>query len=188
MKLVRKNQLIEEISVLFAEKGYASLGVATIASKCGITKPTLYYYFKNKEDILASIVEFYGNQLRSDLMAAFEEKSFEDSLTAIVDRFLIFTHKNPSYFRLYLSLVFTPHKNVAYQIVKKEAEVLQLTVEKLISQKEEWGAYVPFLAVSLIGQMNSFATIILNGYAMYSPDISKTVVDLFLRGANKYGK
>lgn len=37
---------------LFMEKGYSNVSVNEICSACSITKPTLYYHFKSKEDIL----------------------------------------------------------------------------------------------------------------------------------------
>ena len=37
---------------LFIEKGYSNVSVNEICSACSITKPTLYYHFKSKEDIL----------------------------------------------------------------------------------------------------------------------------------------
>lgn len=37
---------------LFIEKGYNNVSVNEICSACSITKPTLYYHFKSKEDIL----------------------------------------------------------------------------------------------------------------------------------------
>jgi TetR/AcrR family transcriptional regulator len=41
---------------LFAEKGYAATSVSEIVSAVGVTKPILYYYFKNKEDLYLQIL------------------------------------------------------------------------------------------------------------------------------------
>ncbi|MDY4886715.1 MAG: helix-turn-helix domain-containing protein [Eubacteriales bacterium] len=42
---------------LFAKNGYEAVSVSMIAGKLGITKGALYRHFKNKRDILQSIVE-----------------------------------------------------------------------------------------------------------------------------------
>jgi len=42
---------------LFSEKGYASTSVREIVEKAGVTKPVLYYYFKNKEGMLRDILD-----------------------------------------------------------------------------------------------------------------------------------
>jgi AcrR family transcriptional regulator len=40
---------------LFAERGYDASGIDLIAREAGITKSLIYYYFKNKGEILAAI-------------------------------------------------------------------------------------------------------------------------------------
>ncbi len=42
---------------LFASKGYAATPVREIVDAAGVTKPTLYYYFKNKEDLYIQLID-----------------------------------------------------------------------------------------------------------------------------------
>ena len=48
-------RLLEAATALFAEKGYASTTVREIVAGAGVSKPVLYYYFKNKEGIFLAI-------------------------------------------------------------------------------------------------------------------------------------
>jgi AcrR family transcriptional regulator len=41
---------------LFQQKGYRGVSVDEICQKCGITKPTLYYYFKDKENLFVEVL------------------------------------------------------------------------------------------------------------------------------------
>jgi AcrR family transcriptional regulator len=41
---------------LFQQKGYLGVSVDEICQRCGITKPTLYYYFKNKENLFVEVL------------------------------------------------------------------------------------------------------------------------------------
>ena len=41
---------------LFAAKGYHATTLDQIAEEIGVTKPALYYYVTNKEDILRTII------------------------------------------------------------------------------------------------------------------------------------
>src|SRR3981081_4550533 len=41
---------------LFAEQGYDKASLREIAERLGLTKAALYYHFKTKEEILASVV------------------------------------------------------------------------------------------------------------------------------------
>ncbi len=53
---VKEEQILNEAVRLFAEKGYHTTTLDEIASKLGITKAALYYYFSSKNHILRSIM------------------------------------------------------------------------------------------------------------------------------------
>jgi AcrR family transcriptional regulator len=48
---------------LFAEHGYEGTSLREIAERLDVTKAALYYHFKSKEDIVASLVEDYFGQI-----------------------------------------------------------------------------------------------------------------------------
>ena len=48
---------------LFAEQGYDKTSLREIAERLDVTKAALYYHFKSKEDIVASLVEDYFGQI-----------------------------------------------------------------------------------------------------------------------------
>jgi AcrR family transcriptional regulator len=49
---------IREVAIeLFAEKGYDKASLREIAERLGVTKAALYYHFKTKEDIVASVFD-----------------------------------------------------------------------------------------------------------------------------------
>ena len=50
-------RLLEAVTALFAQKGYASTYVREIVTRAGVTKPVLYYYFKNKGGLFCSILD-----------------------------------------------------------------------------------------------------------------------------------
>jgi AcrR family transcriptional regulator len=52
-----ENEIFEQASLLFAERGYSGTNLGDIAEAMGITRPALYYYVKSKEDLLAKLVE-----------------------------------------------------------------------------------------------------------------------------------
>jgi len=55
-KDVRERLLIAAVR-LFAHKGYAATSVREIVQAAGVTKPTLYYYFRNKEGIFNAMMD-----------------------------------------------------------------------------------------------------------------------------------
>ena len=54
----QKRKNIQDIATkLFVEKGFENTSTRDIAKAAGISKPTLYYYFDSKEDILFKILD-----------------------------------------------------------------------------------------------------------------------------------
>jgi AcrR family transcriptional regulator len=61
-----RRTVLEAAARLFAQRGFGGTNLQDIADSLGISRPALYYYFKSKEEILASLVEevtvFSGHQ------------------------------------------------------------------------------------------------------------------------------
>jgi AcrR family transcriptional regulator len=49
-------QIYEQATRLFAERGFAGTSLQDIADAMGMTRPSLYYYVKNKDQLLARLV------------------------------------------------------------------------------------------------------------------------------------
>ncbi len=71
--LNKKGTILQAALDEFNEKGYSETTVAKIASRANLTVPTIYDYFKSKEDILMSIpelaVENFLSELKDDIVA-----------------------------------------------------------------------------------------------------------------------
>ena len=63
----KKEQILNEARALFAQYGFSRCTTADIAANCGITKAALYYYFKNKEQIFAEVVNRESDLLLTEL-------------------------------------------------------------------------------------------------------------------------
>jgi len=53
-----RERLLHAAADLFSRKGYAATSVREIVASAGVSKPVLYYYFKNKEGIYHEIIRF----------------------------------------------------------------------------------------------------------------------------------
>jgi AcrR family transcriptional regulator len=51
------DEILEKAAVLFDEQGYGQAALQDIADAVGIARPSLYHYFRSKEDILAALVD-----------------------------------------------------------------------------------------------------------------------------------
>ncbi|HPJ96282.1 MAG TPA: TetR/AcrR family transcriptional regulator [Syntrophales bacterium] len=54
--LPTRDRLMHAAAELFSRKGYAATSVREIVTAVGVSKPVLYYYFKNKEGIYHEII------------------------------------------------------------------------------------------------------------------------------------
>ena len=52
-----RSQILQVAQVLFARWGYERVTFAEVAAECGLGRTTLYDYFTDKNDLLASLVE-----------------------------------------------------------------------------------------------------------------------------------
>jgi AcrR family transcriptional regulator len=53
----RREEIVDAATELFAKDGYRGTGLAAIASKVGVTQPTLLHHFGNKEGLLRAVLE-----------------------------------------------------------------------------------------------------------------------------------
>ncbi len=56
-KALVEKQIMEQACLLFAEKGYGGTTLTDIAETVGLTRAAIYYYFRNKENLLEAIME-----------------------------------------------------------------------------------------------------------------------------------
>lgn len=73
----RKQEILEKSLDLFIEEGYENVTFQKIADRCGITRTTLYIYFKNKQEIFVSSIKEMTDKLEIQL----KEIIFKQDLT-----------------------------------------------------------------------------------------------------------
>ena len=66
-----KERLIESALAEFSEKGYTKASLRKICADAGVTTGALYFFFKDKEDLFAAIVEQPFIELKSLLLGHF---------------------------------------------------------------------------------------------------------------------
>ena len=82
-------RLLDAALTLFAMNSFAGTSLQMIADHVGITKAAVYHHFKTRDEILASVIEPTGHELRAAIEAAEERRSptarAETMLTGFVD-------------------------------------------------------------------------------------------------------
>ena len=82
----RREQIYIHAAELFCTRGFAATSMANIAEAVGITKAGLYYFVRNKEELLYTLMTFSMDRLDRDVIAP--ARAIDDDpvrrLTAIV--------------------------------------------------------------------------------------------------------
>ncbi len=88
--LIKKRNVLHQSARLFYYKGYKNTSVSDILNECSIAKGSFYYYFKSKDDLLISVIEFHTenlinffNRKVSDLSILKLKLFFEDFFNSI---------------------------------------------------------------------------------------------------------
>ena len=69
----RYETILKSAEMLFARNGYHQTGMERIAEESEISVGTVYFYFKNKEDLLLNLLDQIGYQLRDVLGRTFRK-------------------------------------------------------------------------------------------------------------------
>ncbi len=64
----RKHEILDKALDIFMEEGYEDVTFQKIADRCGITRTTLYIYFKNKKEIFLWSIKQLTSKLETDLL------------------------------------------------------------------------------------------------------------------------
>jgi AcrR family transcriptional regulator len=81
-------QRIQEIALeLFTEQGYEATSLREIAERLGVTKAALYYHFKTKDDIVASLMEDRVSDMERLLEWARAQPRSQAGRVAIIQRY-----------------------------------------------------------------------------------------------------
>jgi AcrR family transcriptional regulator len=79
---------IQQVAVeLFTEHGYEGTSLREIAERLDVTKAALYYHFRSKEDIIASLVADYYGQIDALIAWGREQPRTDQTRREIVSRY-----------------------------------------------------------------------------------------------------
>ena len=135
----KKKTIIESAIKLFAAKGFSSTSIQEITTECGISKGAFYIYFKSKDSLLISILEYYFEEFHKNVFKFNEQhlsarEKFSKQLSAMVSTFI-------------------SHKEFIIMQAREEAIPLNDEVKELLSQVHvRWQKFYKQSLLSIYGQ------------------------------------
>lgn len=88
--LGQKEAILSSAASLFAHRGYLGTSMNDVAEACGLSKPTLYHYYRDKEEMLVSIADEHVSRLVELVISVEKDPSVtaEQRLETLITRFL----------------------------------------------------------------------------------------------------
>lgn len=96
-----RQTIVKAAGELFLEEGYNRFSLRKVAERIGYSATTIYHYFKDKDDLLFTIVDYgferFAYQLQQAVATA---TSVHERLAALCRAYVSFGLENPVYYQL----------------------------------------------------------------------------------------
>ncbi|MBR2316771.1 MAG: TetR/AcrR family transcriptional regulator [Spirochaetales bacterium] len=182
-----KEKIMQCALELFSNKGYEGTGIQEITQVAGITKPTLYYYFGNKEGLLNTIFEYHFSDFikRIETAASYSGDTVK-GVTEISRQFLTIAKENPIFYRMHLSMSSSAVNTTSFLTITPYCERIEEIVEtfflKAAQDNGNMKGHEREISRSYLGVINSYTLLLLNGKIELSEELIYRIVHLFLHG------
>lgn len=128
---MKEEQIIEVSRKLFEKYGYKKVSMDEIAKEAGVTRKTLYSYFKNKEEIL----KYFLNEEIQNMKAIVEKnekrrKSFFDALNKTIFELMEYTRN-----RNFLKIIIEESEAFKNPVIIENLKVIDITIQNYIKEK-----------------------------------------------------
>ncbi len=130
----RKRQLIDHAAALFSERGFAQVSMADIATAAGVTAPSLYRHFDDKQALLMSAVMAGVDDLEACTARALENGH---DAAELIDALSVLGQKSPRSTSLWRasSYYLTPQQNK--QVVMRTRDILHRWAQAIRAERPD---------------------------------------------------
>ncbi len=182
-----KIRILQKAGELFAARGYREISMREIAAECGITKPAIYHYFRDKKHLYLEVLD---RELERLVLALDEagggSGEAADRLARLVRCYLESLQQRLSLIQLLLRDVGAIEREVPGVAAKRSEDILRpfvAVIQEGIARGEFRPVDATRAALSLAGMMNVFVTrtLLRPDLPIRDEDIVHTV-DMALRG------
>lgn len=185
----RRNEIVQAAATLFDDVAYSRVSMANLAEATGLAKPTLYHYFRSKEEILYRIHhEFISILIERQRLRADKKGKRTDHLLSIMKDILELMETHRGHVRVF----FEHHRELPEDwktSVARERSTYQGMVEDVIQTGMEEGVYretqVRLTALAVFGMCNwAYQWYRVDG-PLRPDEIAEFFFDLLMRGLER---
>ena len=135
-----KSMILDSVEQLLQQKTLSDISLAQIAECSGVSKGTLYYYYKNKDDILFDITDRYLSRQWEELIAWTENKEKDTSIHRLV-KYVIERNVEASQMRVHLlDAAISGNETLRQKMVQRYSEFQTLISQKIAERTDKVSA------------------------------------------------
>jgi len=123
-KTSKKELILKTAKKHFAKYGYELTNLDKIAKDCNITKPAIYYYFKDKANLYEAVLISEFELLAKEIVKSLEENTPQKQLKSYIEIFGNFLVKNEDFSALFARELANEGANIS----DKALEILTTTI------------------------------------------------------------
>ncbi len=124
-----REKLLQAGIELLSEKTFSEITMDLVAESSNMSKPMIYYYFKNKEGYYRSLAKYLLKMAREMMKDMFStDFSLRDSLTRYVKFRIEFAETKPGLARAFMSMVHDPNIGLMIEDLRSEFNLMRTEV------------------------------------------------------------
>jgi TetR/AcrR family transcriptional regulator len=181
----QREAILARAAELFAQRGYPATTMNAVAEAAGLSKPTLYHYFRDKEALLVSIAEGHVERLEALVReTAAQGLPAEERLERLIVRFVEAYADAQHAHRVLTEDVRFMKPDDRARVLGKERRVVDAfadAIAELRPDARRAALHTP-LAMLLFGMINWMFTWLQPGGALTHAAMAPIVADLFRGG------
>ena len=184
-----ERRLLESALHHFSEKGYAGTSIREIIESAGVTRPVLYYYFENKEDLFRRLVDLkfadYVGHIR-EIMHQFH--TTRERLKEIMKAAFRLAEEDLQVVQIILQVFFSPPAQGPpldrNRLGRKRFKLIESIMREGLDSREICGGDAQSLTLVFLGIMEMHIMAKSNRPDIrLSQELAEGLVDLFFSGA-----
>lgn len=182
---LQRATMLRAAAGLFAEKGFHNASMSAIAQACGVSKPLLYHYYRDKEHLLFDIADSYIDELLA-IVGAVEARtlSADEHFAQLVTRFMEeYEHAQDQHMVLVQDVKFLQEEQAA-SVAEKQRRVVAAFADALARIEPGLKSRKLDKAVTMIlfGMINWTFTWLRADGPLTFRDMAPIVTEIFLNG------
>ena len=151
---IRREEILRAALFIVEQQGLDNLNTNAIAALIQLVPSAIYRHFKNKEDLIAALIDFIGERLQQNLQqATTQEGTALERLKSLFELHVKLLQEEPAIPRILYSLISSERNQELKKKMLAEIDAYVYETKKLLLQGKKAGEINPAVDVTAAAMM-----------------------------------